>query len=479
MMSAADKKQADTATPNAAGSEDHDSINDAAGWAKVRGDWAKEKLAVAEAKADRFFNTDDDLPLSQHLILMFITLFFVIFVVWANFAALDEVTRGDGKVIPSTEIQKLQSLEGGIVEEFLVREGDEVKAGQVLMRLRDVQAASDLGSNRARYLGLLAKTQRLKAEAEGLVTPNFSEEVMKEAPQSVQEELESFRANVQNLSSQTQVLQQQLNQREQEVTGLRTRVSDLREVLRLSNEERNMIAPLVERGSAPKVELLQLERGIKERQTELNTVQASLTQAQSAVDEAKARIAELTDAAKAQAQTELAATTIEMNSIGETLSGLEDRKIRTEIKAPVDGTIKDILVNTVSGVVQPGADLIEIVPKDDQLIIEARVRPADIAFLHPNQAAVVKITAYDFSIYGGLKGEVIDISADTLTNEEGETFYRVRVRTNETSLTRKDEVLDIIPGMVASVDILTGEKTVMQYILKPLIKTLDNAMNER
>lgn len=479
MMSTADKKQTETATPNAAGSADHDSINDAAGWAKVRGDWAKEKLAVAEAKADRFFNTDDDLPLSQHLILMFITLFFVIFVVWANFAALDEVTRGDGKVIPSTEIQKLQSLEGGIVEEFLVREGDEVRAGQVLMRLRDVQAASDLGSNRARYLGLLAKTQRLKAEAEGLVTPNFSEEVMKEAPQSVQEELESFRANVQNLSSQTQVLQQQLNQREQEVTGLRTRVSDLREVLRLSNEERNMIAPLVERGSAPKVELLQLERGIKERQTELNTVQASLTQAQSAVDEAKARIDELTDAAKAQAQTELAATTIEMNSIGETLSGLEDRKVRTEIKAPVDGTIKDILVNTVGGVVQPGADLIEIVPKDDQLIIEARVRPADIAFLHPNQAAVVKITAYDFSIYGGLKGEVIDISADTLTNEEGETFYRVRVRTNETSLTRKDEVLDIIPGMVASVDILTGEKTVMQYILKPLIKTLDNAMNER
>lgn len=473
-MSAEDKTQAQGAQKT-----DKQSINDAAGWAKVRGDWAKEKLAVAEAKADRFFNADDDLPLSQHLILMFIAMFFVIFIIWANFAALDEVTRGDGKVIPSTEIQKLQSLEGGIVEEFLVREGDEVKAGQVLMRLRDVQASSDLGSNRARYLGLVAKTQRLKAEAEGLPTPNFTEEVMKEVPQSVQEELESFRANVQNLSSQTQVLQQQLNQREQEVTGLRTRVSDLREVLRLSNEERNMIAPLVERGSAPKVELLQLERGIKERQTELNTVMASLTQAQSAVDEAQARIAELTDAAKAQAQTELAATTIEMNSIGETLSGLEDRKFRTEIKAPVDGTIKDILVNTVSGVVQPGADLIEIVPKDDQLIIEARVRPADIAFLHPNQPAVVKITAYDFSIYGGLKGEVIDISADTLTNEEGETFYRVRVRTNETSLTRKDEVLNIIPGMVASVDILTGEKTVMQYILKPLVKTLDNAMNER
>ena len=179
-MSAAENKKAQGAQGKEAQVKEDQSINDAAGWAKVRGDWAKEKLAVAEAKADRFFNTDDDLPLSQHLILMFIAAFFVIFVIWANFAALDEVTRGDGKVIPSTEIQKLQSLEGGIVEEFLVREGDEVKAGQVLMRLRDVQASSDLGSNRARYLGLLAKTQRLKAEAEGLPTPNFTEEVMKE-----------------------------------------------------------------------------------------------------------------------------------------------------------------------------------------------------------------------------------------------------------------------------------------------------------
>lgn len=479
-MSATEKKVDIKQEKRPAGEKDNaQSINDAAGWAKIRSDWAKEKLAVAEARADKFFNADEDLPLRQHVILFSIAIFFLIFVAWANLATLDEVTRGQGKVIPSTEIQKLQSLEGGIVEEFLVKEGDEVTAGQTLMRLRDVQASSDLGSNRARYLGLLAKAQRLKAEAEGKTTPEFSEDVMKKAPQSVQEELETFRANAQNLISQTQVLQQQQTQREQEVTGLRQRIGDLRDVLRLSREEQAMIAPLVERGSAPKVELLQLERGIKERQTELNSVQASLSQAQSAVDEAKARITELTDAAKAQAQTELAATTIEMNSIGETLSGLEDRKFRTEIKSPVDGTIKDILVNTVSGVVQPGADLIEIVPKDDQLIIEARVRPADIAFLHPNQPAVVKITAYDYSIYGGLKGEVIDISADTLTNEEGETFYRVRVRTNKTSLTRKDEVLAIIPGMVASVDILTGEKTVMQYILKPLIKTLDNAMNER
>ncbi len=468
-----------TMTDPAKKQEKSKTINDAAEWAKLRSEWVFSKFDTAQARADRFFVTSEELPLSRHIILVTIFAFVVTFIVWASFASLDEVTRGDGRVIPSTEVQKLQSLEGGIVEAFMVREGDSVEAGQPLMRLRDVQASSDLGANRKRYLGLMAKVQRLKAESEGLGAPEFSEEVMQGAPQSVQEEMEAFRATKQNMQSQTQVLEQQLTQREQEVSGLKTRLEDLRAVLRLSQQERDMIAPLVERGSAPKVELLQLERGIKERLTELNGVQASLEQAQSAVNEAKARIDELNSSARAQAQTELSATLIEMNSVRETLAGLEDRKVRTEIRSPVDGTIKDILVNTVGGVVQPGEDLIEIVPRDDQLIIEARIRPADIAFLHPGQSAVIKITAYDYSIYGGLKGELIDISADTLTNEKGETFYRVRVRTDETALKRKGEVLDIIPGMVASIDILTGEKTVMQYILKPLIKTLNSAMNER
>lgn len=454
-------------------------INEAAEWARVRSEWVRGKFDTAQARADKFFITDEELPLSRHILLVLIVAFFAVFIVWASFASLDEVTRGDGRIVPSSEIQKLQSLEGGIVEEFLVREGDQVAAGQPVMRLRDVQASSDLGSNKKRYLGLLAKVQRLRAESEGAVTPSFTEDVLQGAPDSVQEELEAFKANLANMRSQTQVLEQQLAQRDQEVSGLRTRVSDLRAVLKLSSDERDMISPLVERGSAPKVELLQLDRGIKERQTELNSASASLTQAQSAVDEAKARIGELVSAAKAQAQTELSVTMIEMNAVRETLSGLEDKKVRTEIRSPVDGTVKDILVNTVGGVVQPGADLIEIVPRDDQLIVEARVRPKDIAFLHPGQPVVVKITAYDYSIYGGLKGELIDISADTLTNEKGETFYRVRARTKETSLKRKGEMLVIIPGMVASLDILTGKKTVMQYILKPLIKTLNDSMHER
>jgi adhesin transport system membrane fusion protein len=454
-------------------------INRAEDWAQVRADWAKEKFEMAQAHADRFFTADDELPLSEHLLLAAITLFFVFFILWANFAKLDEVTRGDGKVIPSSEIQVMQHQEGGIVQEFLVGEGDLVKAGQVLIRLSDVGATSDLGANQKRYLGLKAKAQRLQAEAEGKVSPEFTEDVMKGAPESVAEELNSFKANQESMVTQRTVLEQQLSQREQEVKELTTRISDLREVIRLQRQERDTIAPLVERGSAPKLELLQLERGLQERQTELNSLTSSLPRAESASKEAQARLAELDSSLKAQAQTELSLTTTEMSSINETLSALKDRQMRTELRSPVDGTIKDIKINTVGGVIQPGDDVIEIVPNNDQLLVEARIRPSDIAFLYPGQPAVVKITAYDYSIYGGLKGELVDISADTITNEKDESFYRVRIRTPETSLKRRGEELPIIPGMVASVDILTGEKTVMEYLLKPFIKTLDQAMNER
>lgn len=470
-------------TKEAAGVESDEvlSINKANDWAKIRDMWAqsREQLKKAEAHADKFFNSDDEVPLSHHMILIIVLAFFVVFVLWANIATLDEVARGDGKVIPSQEIQTVQSFEGGIIESFLVRDGQEVEAGQPIARLQDVQATSDLGANRQRYLGLKAQAERLNAESEGLITPEFSDEVMAGVPESVSEEMETFRANQRNLLNQIQVLDRQMDQRQQEVTEIRDRIADLKEVIQLSREEMSMIRPLVERGSAPKVELLQLERGIKEQMTELNSLQNTLPTSEQAVAEAKARIAEVKSAARAQAQTELSATQIEMNSIQETLAALQDRKVRTLIRSPVAGTIQDFKINTVGGVVQPGEPIVEIVPKDDQLIIEARINPKDRAFIHPGQKAVVKITAYDYSIYGGLDGELYDISADSITNEKDETYYRVRIRTDQSQLVRKGEQLDIVPGMVATVDILTGEKTVMDYILKPLKKTLNNSLSER
>ncbi len=440
--------------------------------------WLSEHMKRVQAHGERFFDTDEDLPLSSHLLLFFILGFFALFFIWASFAKLDEVTRGDGTVIPKSDIQKISSLEGGIVDEFFIKKGQEVKKGDILVRLSDIAASSDLGSNEARYLGLLAAVSRLQAEVEGRL-PKFPDDVMKGAPQAVTEEMNAYRANKDQIASQTSIMEQQKSQRSQELSELQIRASDIRGQLGLVREEKSMVEPLVAKGSAPRMELLQLDRQIKEKQTELNGVLSAIPRARSAIGEANARIREVKSASKAQAQTELSAKNIEMQAIKQGLAGLQDRKTRADIKSPVDGYIKELKVYTVGGVVQPGQEFIEIVPKDDQLLVEARINPKDIAFLYPEQAGIVKITAYDFAIYGGLKGKVVAISPDAVTNEEGDSFYMVTILTEESALQRKGEVLPIIPGMIASVDILTGEKTVMEYLLKPFIKTLNNSLNER
>lgn len=435
-----------------------------------------DKLA---AYADKFLLTDEELPLHRHIQLLTIVGAVFFFVIWASFASLEQVTRGDGKVIPSSEIQKIQHQEGGIVDAFMVKEGDKVKIGQVLMRLRDVGAAADLGASTAKFGGLKAKIARLEAEAEGLSTPDFPEDVIKSVPESVQQELNTFRANRLKLDSETSVLRQQLNQRQQEVNEIQTKISDINRVIALMQEEIDMVKPLVEKGSAPKRDLLQMDQQMATHRTELNGLRAALPRARASISEAQARLSDATTQMRATAQAELAQTQIEMQTIGQTLGALKDKKTRTEIRSPVEGIVKDLKINTVGGVVKPGDEVVEIVPSDDQLLVEARVRPADIAFIYPGQKAMVKLTAYDFAIYGGLPGEVVDISADSITNEKGESFYRVKVRTNKTTLKHNGEELPIIPGMVATVDVLTGKRTVMEYMLKPFIKTLDSAMNER
>jgi adhesin transport system membrane fusion protein len=448
-------------------------------WQLMQSNWMKERKEKIEAYADRYFMTDDELPLHKHVLLVTIFFFFIVAIIWASFATLDIASRGDGQVVPSSEIQEISNLEGGIVDEFFVKEGDKVKKDQTIMRLRDVGATSELGSNEARYLGLLATITRLQAEVDGKQIVDFPPEVIAKAPQSVAEEMNAFSANRMKLSGQTMVLETELSQRRQEVSELQSKASDLQAVIRLSEQELEQIRPLVERGSAPRIELLQLDRALKEKQTELNSVRNSIPRANSAISQVQARIGELRSTLVAQSQMELAAKTIEMNAIKQTLGALQDRKGRTEIKSPVDGIIKDLKVNTVGGVVKPGEPFIEIVPMDDQLIVEAKIKPSDIARLRPGMPAIVKFTAYDFAIYGGLKGKVTEISADTIKNEKGESFYRVKVRTDQNILKHNGEVLPIIPGMVASIDILTGERTVMQYLLKPITKTLENSMNEK
>jgi adhesin transport system membrane fusion protein len=413
-----------------------------------------------------------------HLLLLMIVAFFVLFFAWASWATLDEVTRGDGKVIPSSQVQKVQNLEGGILAAIEVHEGEVVNPGQVLLRIDNLRAASDLRENRKRHLALLGAIGRLRAEVDQ--TPiAFPPEVVADAAEVVAAQGALYEARQADLQSELAILRSQVEQREQELTELRTRIDQLARSQALARQELEITAPLAASRVVSKIELLHLERQINDLDGELESARLSVPRVEAAVREAHRRLDERQLNFRAEAQRELATDQPEATALAEVITAAADRVKRTEVRSPVRGTIKRLLINTVGGVIQPGQDLVEIVPLEDTLLLEAKVRPADIGFLHPGQPALVKVTAYDFSIYGGLKGVVEDISADTITDERGESFYRVRVRTHDNALEKAGEPLPITPGMTAQVDILTGHKTVMDYLLKPILKAKERALRER
>lgn len=463
--------------------QDDPNLNDPKDWATLH----KARSAISaqasklEAYGDKLLITDEDLPLAKYIFFFFLIGIIVVFIIWANLAKLDEITRGQGKVIPSSQVQVIQHQEGGTVQALLVRNGDTVEVGQVLMRLSDVGAQSELGTTEQRMIGLQAKIIRLQAEADGLSNPEFPQEMMEKAPDAVREELNSFMANKSQIDSQTSVLNSQLQQRRSEVNEINTKVSDLNRIVSLTNEEMAMIRPLVERGSAPRRDLLQLEQTLAQQRSEINGLRSSLPRAQSAIAEAEARLNDIETTFKSEAQNELTSTLLEVRSLQQQMPALQDRRSRTEIRSPVRGIVKDIRIQTDegSGVIRAGDAIMEIVPLDDQLVIEAQIKPSDVAFLHPGQNAIVKVTAYDFSMYGGLKGKLTGISPDTITDQEGNSFYQIQVTTDTNIIVRNGQEFPIIPGMVASAEILTGEKTVMEFIMKPIFKTWDQALNER
>jgi membrane fusion protein, adhesin transport system len=413
-----------------------------------------------------------------HLLLFVIVAFFAAFFAWAGWAELDEVTRGDGKVIPSRHVQVVQNLEGGIVAEILVREGAIVERGQVLVRIDDVRAASSLRESRTRHLALLGALGRLRAEVDETALA-FPPEVVAEAPQVTQNERALYHAREEALASELGVLRSQAAQREQELTELATRLEQLERSHALALEELEITEPLAASRVVSKVQLLRLQREVSDLAGELETTRLAVPRVEAALSEANRRIEERELSFRAEAQREFNAVQAEAAALAEVIAAEADMVSRTEVRSPVRGTVKQLFVTTVGGVIQPGADLIEIVPLEDNLLVEARVRPADIAFLHPGQPAVVKVTAYDFAIYGGLDAVVEGISADTITDERGESFYRVRVRTHDIALQEAGEPLPIIPGMTTQVDILTGEKTVLDYLLGPILRAKERALRER
>lgn len=415
-----------------------------------------------------------------HILTLGVCAFCFIFVIWAHFAKLDEVTRGDARVVPSSKIQVVQNLEGGILAELAVHDGQIVQKGDVLLRIANTSAESQYRDSRTQYLTLEAMIARLKAEIADKA-PQFPDEVVKEAPSVAHSEQALYDSQLDQFKSNIAVLNDQLAQKQQEIAGLQSKQQTLSRSLDLAKQERDMTAPLVASGAASKLELVKLERDLTDIQGQLDDVKISIPQAEAARNEAQKRIQEKTATFHSEAQAELNKHTAELAALSQQIFAQHDRVTRTEVRSPVRGTIKDVKVTTIGEVIKPGEDLVEIVPLEDTLLVEAKIRPADVAFLHPGQPAMVKITAYDFSIYGGLKAQVEDISADTIKDDtpNGGTFFRVTLRTEKNSLGTADKQLPIIPGMTASAEILTGQKTVLDYLLKPLLKARDEALHER
>ncbi|MFO1257127.1 MAG: HlyD family type I secretion periplasmic adaptor subunit [Gammaproteobacteria bacterium] len=417
-------------------------------------------------------------PIVLHSILWISALFILVAIVWADFAVLDVVTVGQGKVIPSSNMQVVQNLEGGIIKDIRVKEGDVVERDQVLMVIDDTRFSSSFKENEVQLYALQAKMERLEAEAEGRDL-TWSKDLEKLYPGYVKQEYDLYTSRQKGLEVKLNILNDQKEEKEQELVELKGKKDQIEKSLELVKKELVLTRPLVKDGAVSEVELLRLERTVNDLTGDLNGTTLAIPRLESAIGGAKRKIEELIITSKTEAMSDLNATRAEYSKMTETIKAAKDRVNRTVVRSPVRGTVNQVKVSTIGAVIQPGAELIDIVPLDDTLLVEANVRPSDIGFLRPGLPATVKITAYDFSIYGGLKAVVEHISPDTITNEKGESFYQIRVRTEENSfLMKKGEQLPIIPGMGATVDILTGQKTVLDYLLKPILKAKQNAMRE-
>lgn len=414
-----------------------------------------------------------------YLLSIAVFLFFLCFFVWASIAKLDEITRGMGQVVPSQRTQEIQNLEGGILEQMLVREGEVVNAGQPLLRLSPQILEATVRDAETKRVEAEAAIIRMQAELIG-EEPVFPEDMAVNYPQVVADQAATFHARQTQFKGEIIALQAQIEQREQEVAVALTREDSIRSNLSYTSQEISMLRPLVEKGTYPRLDFLRVQQQHTSLTNELNTVLQSISQNRTAVREAEQRLANRENEVRSQITEEMNKRRSELNSIMQTIAATSDRLRRTEILSPVRGKVNRININTQGGVIKPGDTILELVPLDDTLLVEARIRPIDIAFIKPQQKAMIKITAYDFSIYGGLEGIVEDISADTIEDKRGEPYYIVKLRTQKSTMfSRAGDPLPIIPGMQASVDIITGEKTVLAYLMKPILKATQNAMTER
>lgn len=398
-----------------------------------------------------------------------------VLLLWAAITRVDEVTQGEGKVIPSKQVQVVQSFDGGIISELLVTVGQLVKIGDPLVRIDETRAISSLRENQSQYISLVAKQARLQALVENK-SFELPIHIKQDDPKIYAQEYSLYLSSKSALEAQIGMARDELMQRKAELSEVYAKQEQATKGLNLVTREIELTKPLQNIGAVSEVDILHLEQDAARLRGEQGQAQANIGMVKSAIVEAERKINETEQTAHSKISEELSETTAKLNSISETRVALNDKVIQSTLKSPVNGVISRLYVNTIGGVIQPGKDVLEIIPSDEALVLETKVQLKDIAFIALNQHANVKLTAYDYTIYGTLEADVIGVAADSQVDEKGNAYYIVRVRTVKSSLGPK---LPIIPGMAAQVDIMTGKKTVLSYLLKPVLKAKAYAFTER
>jgi adhesin transport system membrane fusion protein len=411
-------------------------------------------------------------------VVMIFALFVIAAIVWMNWAKIDVVIRGTGKVSPASQVQNIQSLEGGIISEILVVEGQAVVAGQSLIKISDVAFSSSLEENRLLYLELLARSSRLTAEAFARAFKPETE-VSKQAPHLIKSEKSLFDSNQQQLKDTLSGLEEKINQQKSALLEAKSKQRQLKKSLGLVQKEIKIKQPLKNRGIISEVEFLQLQQREAEFEGEIEAAKLSVPRIKSTIDEARFNKKKENLNFQNNAKKELNEVNAEISRIKETQTALQDRVKRTTLRSPVNGIVQRLYFNTIGGVISPGNNIIDIVPQEDALLVELKIKPADIAYVNVGQFARLKFSAYDFAIHGSLQGIVIFVSADTITNEEGESFFLVRVKPVKSFLGAKNGELPIKIGMTAEADIITDKKTILSYLTEPVHRGIDKALRER
>lgn len=425
---------------------------------------------------------EDRPPLFASASIFIIGALFVVFVAWASFAEVDEIARGDGKVIPASKTQIIQASEAGVVQEIAVTIGQIVKKNDLIIRLDNTLNTSSLGEQQAKARALEVRIARLKYEQAGNLSGPFPcpPDIQSIAPQICDNEQKLLIARRGNFDNKLSVLKSRLDQREKELAEAVANSDRLTKNLVVSDQEAKLVDAMVKKGLMARTEQLRVEREQTELNGQLNLAGETIKKAKAAITEAQLQVEELGLQLQQEALDDLTQALADLSVVDETIRGATDKVARTDIRSPVDGIVNTLELNTVGAFVQPGAVVAGIVPTSETLLVEARVSPRDVAFIRPDQEALIKVTAYDFSIFGGIEGKVSNITADSLVDQKtGEPYYQVRVATDKSTLQRDGKAYSIIPGMICSVDIKTGRKTILHYLLKPINKAREEAMSER